>query len=239
MSASRVTGVYETIAIAGESVAAFVPSPLPPIAPVLQLDEAMREQLRRAEEALLRLELAGEMVPSLDWFIYGFVRKEAVLSSQIEGTQATLIDLLNFEAEGTEEAPGNADLREVCNYLEALDYARAQLADAGRAAAVDAPVERSPCPPHAGGTRRRTSSPAKSAAAKTGSAAPVRATPLSCRLRPTGSPNCSPISRSSCMRRATNCRRWSGRAAARPVRDHPPLPRRQRPDRPPVGHAVA
>ena len=71
------------------------------------------------------------MVPSLDWFIYAFVRKEAVLSSQIEGTQATLVDLLTFEAqEGAEQtvAP-NADVEEVCNYLDALAYSRAQLAD--------------------------------------------------------------------------------------------------------------
>ncbi len=62
------------------------------------------------------------MVPSLDWFIYAFVRKEAVVSSQIEGTQATLIDLLTFEAQ-SEDRP-NADVEEVCNYLEALTYAR-------------------------------------------------------------------------------------------------------------------
>jgi len=127
MSSHRVTGNYETTAVAGEEVAAFVPFPLPPADPILDLDEPMREQLHAAEEALRRLELAGEIVPSLDWFIYGFVRKEAVLSSQIEGTQATLIDLLNFEAEGTSEAPENADVREVCNYLDALDYARDQL----------------------------------------------------------------------------------------------------------------
>jgi len=127
MSAHRITGNYETTAVAGEEVAAFVPFPLPPADPILDLDGPMREPLRAAEEALRRLELAGEMVPSLDWFIYGFVRKEAVLSSQIEGTQATLVDLLNFEAEGTSEAPENADVREVCNYLDALDYARNQL----------------------------------------------------------------------------------------------------------------
>ena len=67
-------------------------------------------------KALMRLELAGEMVPSLDWFIYTFVRKEAVLSSQIEGTQATLVDLLIFEAEegaGAEaKKPPNADVEE-------------------------------------------------------------------------------------------------------------------------------
>jgi Fic family protein len=72
------------------------------------------------------------MVPSLDWFLYAFVRKEAVLSSQIEGTQTTLVDLLAFEAQGEESeqtSPPNADLEEVCNYLEALAYARTELAD--------------------------------------------------------------------------------------------------------------
>ncbi len=131
MSIRRVTGKYETTAVAGEEVAAFIPHPLPPTDPVLDLDGPMREQIRAAEEALRRLELAGEMVPSLGWFIYGFVRKEAVLSSQIEGTQATLVDLLNFEAEGTAEAPENADLREVCNYLDALEYARDQFRSPG------------------------------------------------------------------------------------------------------------
>lgn len=127
MPSPRVTGSYETTVVASEEVAAFVPYSLPPTDPGLALDEPMREQIRSAEEALRRLELAGEMVPSLDWFIYGFIRKEAVVSSQIEGTQATLVDLLNFEAEGAEEAPKNADLREVCNYLDALAYARDQL----------------------------------------------------------------------------------------------------------------
>jgi Fic family protein len=64
------------------------------------------------------------MVPSLDWFIYAFVRKEAVTSSQIEGTQATLVDLLKFEAQ-TE--PLNRDVEEICNYLDALKYARTEM----------------------------------------------------------------------------------------------------------------
>nr|WP_255216260.1 Fic family protein [Pseudenhygromyxa sp. WMMC2535] len=88
----------------------------------------MAERVRAAEQALVRLELAGEMVPSLDWFIYAFVRKEAVLSSQIEGTQATLMDLLNYEAE-SDSPPPNADVEEVCNYLDALTFAREQLAE--------------------------------------------------------------------------------------------------------------
>jgi Fic family protein len=77
---------------------------------------------------LARLDLASEMVPSLDWFIYAFVRKEAVISSQIEGTQATLIDLLNFEAE--HEVEPDADVEEICNHLDALVYARKELAKA-------------------------------------------------------------------------------------------------------------
>lgn len=124
----RVTGRYERTTVAGEQVAAFVPLPLPPAEPALVVDAARLDRLRNAEQALARLELAGEMVPSLDWFIYAFVRKEAVLSSQIEGTQATLVDLLTFEAEAS-VAP-NADVEEVCNYLDALAHARGQLNDA-------------------------------------------------------------------------------------------------------------
>ena len=127
----RVTGRYERTKIGGEEIAAFVPHPLPPKAPPLTLDDALSERVRAAEHALTRLEVAGEMVPSLDWFIYAFVRKEAVLSSQIEGTQATLVDLLTFEAQATDDrvAPENADVEEVWNYLDALSYARAQLAN--------------------------------------------------------------------------------------------------------------
>lgn len=115
----------------GEQVAAFVPHALPPADPPVVVGAALAERLRAAEQALVRLELAGEMVPSLDWFLYAFVRKEAVLSSQSEGTQATLVDLLTFEAQSGAEASvaPNADVEEVCNYLDALAYARAQLGD--------------------------------------------------------------------------------------------------------------
>lgn len=125
----RTTGRYERTTMGGEEIAAFVPHALPPVDPPIAVD-ALAERLRAAEQALIRLELAGEMVPSLDWFIYAFVRKEAVLSSQIEGTQATLVDLLTFEAQSVEQNPApNADVEEVCNYLDALTYSRAQLAD--------------------------------------------------------------------------------------------------------------
>ncbi len=128
----RATGRYERTTVGGEEVAAFVPHALPPADPPIVVDAALAERLRAAEQALVRLELAGEMVPSLDWFIYAFVRKEAVLSSQIEGTQATLVDLLTFEAQdgAVQSAAPNADVEEVCNYLDALAHARAQLSDA-------------------------------------------------------------------------------------------------------------
>ena len=118
--------------MAGEEVAAFIPLALPPAGPPLAIEGGLAERVRRAEQALVRLELAGEMVPSLDWFLYAFVRKEAVLSSQIEGTQASLVDLLAFEARDDTEPiqPPNADIEEVCNYLDALSYARQQLAEA-------------------------------------------------------------------------------------------------------------
>ena len=125
----RKTGTYERTTVGGEEVAAFIPAALPPIRPKLAIEGSLDERLRAAEQALVRLELAGEMVPSLDWFIYAFVRKEAVVSSQIEGTQATLVDLLTFEAE-SDEGPRSPDVEEVCNYLDALHFARAQLADA-------------------------------------------------------------------------------------------------------------
>jgi Fic family protein len=123
----RATGRYVRTIVGGEEVAAFLPRELPPADPPIVLDPALAMRLRAAEQALARLELAGDMVPSLDWFLYAFVRKEAVLSSQIEGTQATLVDLLAFEAQGG--ASPNADVEEVCCYLDALSYARAQLAD--------------------------------------------------------------------------------------------------------------
>jgi len=112
--------------VAGEAIAAFVPHPLPPRDPPLSVAGELAATLARAEHALARLEVAGEMVPSLDWFIYAFVRKEAVISSQIEGTQATLIDLLEYEAEQATRVAVE-DVHEVCNYLDAIKYARAQI----------------------------------------------------------------------------------------------------------------
>ncbi len=84
--------------VGGEEVRSFIPHPLPPAQPPLLLDESLQSLLASASTAVAQLSVAGKMVPSAEWFLYGFVRKEAVISSQIEGTQATLRDVLTFEA---------------------------------------------------------------------------------------------------------------------------------------------
>lgn len=80
------------------------------------IDQKTKELLEKALKQIELLGLASQMVPNAEWFIYGFVRKEAVVSSQIEGTQATLADLLSHEDEKTQ----TPDVKEVCNYLNAL-----------------------------------------------------------------------------------------------------------------------
>ena len=119
------TGRHESTAIAGESVHAFVPAPLPPEIP---LDLSGPRQ-RRLEQALLacgRLDGVAALLPDPDLFLYAYVRREAVLSSQIEGTQSSLSDLLLFELE---EAPGVPfdDVVEVSNYVAALEHGLTRL----------------------------------------------------------------------------------------------------------------
>jgi Fic family protein len=125
----RTTGTYRPTIIAGRAVEAFIPAPLPPSDPALDLASVRETLLPEAQASLERLSLAGRLVPSIDWFIYGFVRKEALISSQIEGTQATLEDVLEFEA--TERSDRPDDVEEVCNYVAALTYARRELSNAG------------------------------------------------------------------------------------------------------------
>lgn len=122
----RTTGTYRITKWDSEEVRAFIPAPLPPANPPLILDDRSTRALSDATAALGRLAVAADMVPSADWFLYGFVRKEALITSQIEGTQATLQDVLTFEA--GEQAQRPEDVREVCNYVEALSYARRELA---------------------------------------------------------------------------------------------------------------
>jgi len=124
----RITGTYRTTEVGGERVRAFIPYPLPPREPALVVDGDLAALHRDAVGALEQLNVAGTMVPSPGWFIYGFVRKEAVISSQIEGTQATLQDVVLFEATRRTDRP--ADVEEVCNYVDTLAMVRQELADA-------------------------------------------------------------------------------------------------------------
>jgi Fic family protein len=115
----RETGKYIVSSTAGESVRAFLPNPLPPNPP-LELDR-FYPLLDRANQALGRLDGLSNILPSPDLFLYFYVRKEAVLSSQIEGTQSSLSDLLLFENEAVPGVPLD-DVREVSNYVAALDH---------------------------------------------------------------------------------------------------------------------
>jgi Fic family protein len=114
------TGTYEVTTVGGESVRAFVPSPLPPVPPLAFQGELQR-LLEAAVLAVGRLDGVSTLLPDKSLFLYSYVRKEAVLSSQIEGTQSSLSDLLLFELD---EAPGVPldDVVEVSNYVAALDH---------------------------------------------------------------------------------------------------------------------
>ena len=113
-------GRYESTSAGGERVRAFIPLPLPP-KPAVALDGSLQQELEAATLALGRLDAVSTLLPDETLFLYAYVRKEAVLSSQIEGTQSSLSDLLLFELE---EAPGVPldDVVEVSNYVAALEH---------------------------------------------------------------------------------------------------------------------
>ena len=114
------TGTYETAVGGGETVRAFVPRPLPPV-PQVDAQESLGRLFEEASAALGRLDAVTELLPDPPIFVYGYVRKEAVLSSQIEGTQSSLADLLLHEAGGVPAAhPG--DVLDTSNAVAALNY---------------------------------------------------------------------------------------------------------------------
>jgi len=114
------TGRYETTSVVGETIRAFIPNPLPP-EPALELSDQRQRLLERATVALGRLDSVTLLLPDPNIFLYAYVRREAVLSSQIEGTQSSLAQLLLFEIE---QAPGVPldDVQEVSNYVAALNH---------------------------------------------------------------------------------------------------------------------
>jgi Fic family protein len=114
----KLQGHYKTISTVGEKAKAFVPAPLPPTPPIDWTPE-LREKFDQAHVALGRLDSVSKLLPDTTLFLYMYVRKEAVLSSMIEGTQSSLSDLLLFEMD---EEPGVPidDVQEVSNYVAAL-----------------------------------------------------------------------------------------------------------------------
>lgn len=123
----RKTGDYVTSTLNGQPYQAFVPAPLPPVPP-LQLNHDLATRRDKALVALGELKGITRILPDARLFLYQYVRKEALLSSQIEGTQSSLSDLLLFELD---EAPGVPldDVREVSNYIDALEHALQRVRD--------------------------------------------------------------------------------------------------------------
>ena len=122
----RVAGSYLKSTTLGEVVQAFVPKPLPPQRPNLAI-EVYQNLNQRAELALARLSGVSGLVPSVEWLLYGAIRKEALLTSQIEGTQATITDL--FDDEAGLEVSNTEDVEEVTNYISAYRLVRENLRD--------------------------------------------------------------------------------------------------------------
>lgn len=114
------SGRYRISSDHGEQVEAFIPDPLPPD-PEPHLTEEDRDLIEQANRALGRLDSVTTILPDTELFLYLYIRKEAVLSSQIEGTQSSLSDLLLYE---NDEAPGVPmdDVVEVSNYVAALEH---------------------------------------------------------------------------------------------------------------------
>ncbi len=127
----RRTGRYVTVPAPGEPYKAFVPDALPP-RPPLVISPRVRDNMDQALLALGRLDSVGGLLPDMSLFLFMYVRKEAVLSSQIEGTQSSLSDLLLFESEAAPGVPLK-DVQEVSNTHHPGLLCRAR---AGTAAAV-------------------------------------------------------------------------------------------------------
>ena len=105
---------------------AFIPAPLPPTD--LRIEASLQALLSEADVAVGRLDGAVRLIPDPDLFVFMYVRREAVLSSQIEGTQASLMDVLEYEAE-LDHSERRVDVVEISNYVAAMNYGLARLAD--------------------------------------------------------------------------------------------------------------
>ncbi len=112
-------------ATVSEHYRSFVPNPLPPRPPV-RLDDALQRLLSQADQAIGRLDGMASVLPDVALFLYYYVRKEALVSSQIEGTQSTLSELLLFEADAVPGVPVDA-VHEVSRYVAAIDLGVARM----------------------------------------------------------------------------------------------------------------
>lgn len=121
MSIQRETGEYIVCSASSDPFRAFVPTRLPPDPP-LELDSDLQDLMEKATLALGRLDGVTSLLPDTYLFTYFYVRKEAVLSSQIEGTQSTLEQLLLFESEQAPGIPVMDDVREVSSYVKAMSH---------------------------------------------------------------------------------------------------------------------
>lgn len=107
---------------------AFIPAPLPP-EPDIEFDGELRTLLSQADRDIARLDAIAALLPNPDLFVAMYVRHEAVLSSQIEGTQSTLEDVLAFEAHAAAQHDSPKDVEEVVNYVRAMNHGLTRLAE--------------------------------------------------------------------------------------------------------------
>ncbi len=114
------TGHTEVVSVKDERVEAFIPDPLPPV-PGIEWSGDLQKLFDQAHVSLGELNAINEIVPNTKLFLYMYVRKEAVLSSQIEGTQSSLSDLLTHEVGEVVSVPQD-DVAEVSNYVAALNH---------------------------------------------------------------------------------------------------------------------
>ena len=122
-----ITGSYAPAIAGGVACQAFLPDPLPPVPP-LQLDAKLISRINQAMLALGRLDAISTLLPDAQLFLYSYVRKEAVMSSQIEGTQSSLSDLMLYEMDGLPGVPMD-DVQEVSCYVSALNLGVARIRD--------------------------------------------------------------------------------------------------------------
>ena len=127
MPNSQRAGTFVVSTVAGEECRAFIPNPLPPEPPLVLTDDDY-DLMEKANRALGRLDGLATLLPDTTLFIYFYIRKEAVLSSQIEGTQSSIADLLLYESDEAPGVPLN-DVEEVSSYVAAMNHGLKRLGE--------------------------------------------------------------------------------------------------------------